>query len=265
MLATRRNFKPVYLAAKTDLDNWNTAFTALFRIDGNPAANPTGTLLLATPASIPQRVVSISYVMVFTPLLSALLVQFTDDDGAGPLMGTRIFLLGSMVLSIFFSWMDGDVIPRSRLIWLRTPGGREQVWTRLERELWIGHLLKAGIATTLAVATAVVSDIPGTVLLHFPLAIFSISLYESYLNLCARLYRWSSLPQAIAMILSVVAIVTAAIYGARFVDGNVLLLLEASLVGIALLFRSVTQRGFIRVDWQLLRREALRNAQVFSS
>ncbi len=256
ILARRPNFKPAYATdvATADRDAGSLFFVWLNGKQGH-GLSPTTSLLLGYPANLRSRAFNIFLLIVLNPFLSMLFVEFMgrNNDGAKVLSSTNMFL----VMSLFTSFVTGPIAwaetgARTRLLWLRVPGGRNQVWQTLENELWAYFLLL--LPMTLVIAAVISLYGEGSVLLvHYVLALFSITLYQRYLPLAARVNNWSSLTQSLVLIASVTAIAVTVVYSLIVASFNLAFLLELCFLLLGLLFRALAKRGFNRVDWQVLR------------
>lgn len=256
LLARRPDFKPAYA---TDLQAGDSDMNALFakwvnrRPDQGPS--PATSLILGYPANLRSRAVNVVFVLVLNPLLSVLLVHFMsrDNEGAMVLGGTDLFLVMSLVTSFItgaVAWTETGA--RARLLWLRVPGARTAVWHRLERELWDYFMLLLAVVMAVATTIALMGD-ASMLLVHYALTLFTLTIYQRYLPLAARLNGWSSLAQALVQIGSLAAIGFTLVYSLRIANFNLAFLLELCLLAFGVLFRMLAQFGFRRVDWQLLR------------
>ncbi|MDY6982637.1 MAG: hypothetical protein SV422_06085 [Pseudomonadota bacterium] len=256
LLARKPDFKPAYA---TDLQAGDSDMNALFakwvnrRPEQRPA--PATSLLLGYPANLRSRAMNVAFVIVLNPLLSVLLVHFMARDNAGAMVlgGTDLFLVMSLATGFItgaVAWAETGA--RARLLWLRVPGARSEVWHRLERELWDYFMLLLVVVAVVAGVIILMGD-ASMLLLHYVLTLFTLTIYQRYLPLAARLNGWSSLMQTLVQIASLAAIGATLVYSLRIANFNLAFLLELCLLAFGVLFRTLAQFGFRRVDWQVLR------------
>jgi hypothetical protein len=268
ILARKRNFKPAHVGTETGYEQGVNMerIPALLGLKNDSSRSPAGSLLFAYPASLSLRLFNIANMVLISPLVSVLMLQLMNLVGASemPISGMQMFLGMSLFTGCVGCWVYGETGARARLLWLRLAGDRTRVWEKLEQELWINFLLKGALTVLLAAVIAATGALAPVLLLHYPLIIFACSLYDTYLNLCARLYQWSSLTQALVMVASIGATVAAIVYGLWLADVGVVLLLELCLLLSSALFRMVAKQRFNRVDWQVLRHAISKRAQSMS-
>jgi hypothetical protein len=267
ILARRRNFKPSRATDIQTADSDTASFIgSLFNGKPGPSSNqgmsPTASLLLGYPANLRSRALNLVFLIVFNPLLAVLLVKFTNrnNDGDVQLSTTELFL----AMSLFTSFVAGSIAwartsARTRLLWLRVPGARAKVWETLESELWNYFLLLFAVTAAIAAVIALLGE--GSMLLvHYVLTIFTLTFYQRYLPLAARVNGWSSLTQALVWIASIAAIAVTLAYSLSVAHFNLAFLLELCLLLMGVLFRAFAKFGFNRVDWQVLRHAVSKRA-----
>lgn len=206
------------------------------------------------------------FLIVLNPLLAVLLVKFLnrDNDGDVQMSSTELFL----AMSLFTSFVTGSIAwaetgARSRLLWLRVPGARVKVWETLESELWNYFRLLFAVTAVIVAVLSLVGE--GSMLLvHYVLTIFTLTFYQRYLPLAARVNGWSSLTQALVLIVSIAAIAFTLVYSLIVAHFNLAFLLELCLLLMGALFRAFAKFGFSRVDWQILRQVVSKRAAEVS-
>ncbi|MES2606048.1 MAG: hypothetical protein V4603_14015 [Pseudomonadota bacterium] len=177
----------------------------------------------------------------------------TQPEKENPVVSPlQMFLLISLFCGCISCWAFGEIGARARLLWLRLPGQRSSIWQKLEQELWVNFALLGGIAL-LNVVAALVLQPEQDHLQHYLFIIVLCAAYDSYVNLCARLYQWPSVVQAIVMLASISAIVAAVYYGIRYPALNAMSILELVLLAMTLLLRTLAKWRFNSVDWLILK------------
>jgi hypothetical protein len=268
VLARNTAFKPAWSTAMTDytVNNWiqGTSDWRWFKLGTHaPAA---GTLLLAYPASVAVRLVNIGGWIMFWPLVSVLVIWNLDlAEGlfSGQSAGIDMFLLYSLLCGCLSCWSYGEVGARARLLWLRTGSDRTSIWKKLERELWINFALLLGVAVTVAVIVAMIGY-DNANLWHYPLIIIAFALFDGYRSLCARLYAWPSLVEAMVMLLATAILGVTIIFSLGNTALSLLPALELGLLALAALFRFSARARFTNVDWQVLKLAVSKRAMVTS-
>jgi hypothetical protein len=241
-------------------------FASLVSSQHGQSLSPTASLLLGYPANLRSRALNLVFLIVVNPLLSVALVEFMgrSNDNGVPLSASELFL----AMSLFTSFVTGSIAwaetgARARLLWLRIPGARAKVWEKLESELWNYFVLL--LAVTVAIVAAVLLLGEGSMLLvHYVLTLFTLTFYQRYLPLAARLNGWGSLTQALVLIASVAAIAATIVYSLSVANFNLAFLLELCLLLLGVLFRALAKFGFNRVDWQVLRHTLSKRAMEVS-
>jgi hypothetical protein len=256
LLARRRDFKPAYAtdihAGDSDI---NSHFASWVNRRPHQRPSPTTSLILGYPANLRSRAVNIAFVLVLNPLISVALVLFMSRDNTGAMVigGTKIFLVMSLITSFVTSaigWAETGA--RARLLWLRVPGARAQIWHRLERELWEYFALLFAVTAVVSATIALIGD-ASMLLVHYILTLLTLTLYQCYLPLAARLNGWSSLTQALVQIGALAAVGFTLVFSLRLASFNLAFLLELCLLVVGIVFRAIAQSAFRRVDWQVLR------------
>jgi hypothetical protein len=263
ILAHKRTFKPAFANSMAGFsqNNWIHDAQLLKRFDLGAKASPAGSVLLAYPATIPIRLLNISYLLVVSPLVSAILLKLIGfgqeaapaSAGIEPVTAPDaldLFLLFSLFTGCISSWAYGEIGARARLIWLRIGGSRNLLWRRMEAQLW----MNIGLLSCLTLVIVLIASLFGkTGLLHYPLLIIACAFYDGYYNLCARVHGWSSLSQALVMLTSLGILVASLIATFKNPELNILFVLETGMVLLAVLFRTLSKIRFNRVDWQVLK------------
>lgn len=260
LLAQQRGFKPVLTATSTNFSNYNTmeGFGDMLGINLQGTATAAASLLFAYPASVPVRLFNVGFFVAFSPLLGTWMISLMPT-GAGKIALPLVpaFLLMSFFCGCICCWDLGELGARARLLWLRLPGERSRIWRKLEQELWMNFALLAGVLV-LIVASVLLINPHQAYLPYYFMIIMACAFFDSYLNLCARLYQWPSLVQALVLLVSLGSIIVAVFYSLRFPEFSVLNLLAAGLLLLALLFRSLAKLRFSSVDWLVLKHEISR-------
>lgn len=254
-LARRPNFKPAYATDMNMADqDTNSLFSSWVNRGPRQRLAPVTSLVQGYPANRRSRAMNILFLVVFNPLLSVLLVKLMDrNDHNVRIDGTTLFLAMSLLTSFIagaLAWAETG--PRARLLWLRVPGARPQVWAKLERDLWDYFVVLLGV-TAVVVAVAWSQGEELMLLVHYALLLFTLAYFQRYLPLAARLNGWSSLGQALVSLGSLVVIGLTLVYSLRLANFNLFFLLELCLVLLGTLFRAFAKFGFSRVDWMVLR------------
>jgi hypothetical protein len=265
-LARRPNFKPAYATDIATADREMASFLSSW--SSRKSLSPTASLLLGYPANLGSRALNIVFLLVAAPLLSVALVEFIEhnNDGNGdPFGGTELFL----AMSLFTSFVTGAVAwaetgPRARLLWLRVPGSRAQVWEAVERELGNYFVLLLAVIAAIAAVIALYGE-ASMLLVHYALTLFTLTLYQRCLPLAARMNGWSSLTQALILIASVGVLVVTFLYSLTVANFNLAFPLELCLLLFAVLFRALAKSGFNRVDWQVLRPTVSKRVEATSA
>ncbi len=215
ILAHQQTFKPAYKSGDTAFSQHNALqgagqFLGLTLSRHIPAA---ASLLFAYPASLPVRVINVGAWIVMWPLVCTVMMSLLTPavNGTPVFAALPIFLGMSFFMGCLCFISVGELGARARLLWLRLPGGRSQVWRKLELELWTNlGLLTAILLVNVMVVLLISPD--QAYLQHYVLLLLACACYDSYRTLCSRLYQWSSLVQALVMIVSLVSIIAAVVY-----------------------------------------------------
>src|SRR5690606_31961405 len=133
----RRNFAPVFSTPFNNTDYlWGGTGWGHF---AGSIKSSTGTLLLAYPDGIANRLYYTLQTVVISPFVGVLclwLIGFPDDWNNGPGM-SNLYLLFSMVAAIIISIGSGELAARCRLIWIRRGSNRQEQWILLENTLFM--------------------------------------------------------------------------------------------------------------------------------
>jgi hypothetical protein len=256
VLARRRNFKPAYATDITMADQeTNSWFSSWVNRTPDQVPAPVASLLLGYAANLRSRLANIVFIIVVNPLVAVLLMKFLGRNGGDklPISTTDWFLIMSVATSFVagaIAWAETGA--RTRLLWLRLPGARQQIWQALERELWV-YVLLLLLTTAMVIAMIALLGEGSLLLVHYVLLLFTMTMYQRYLPLAARVNNWSSLAQALVMIVSIAAIAFTMIYSLSVASFNLAFLLELCFLLFGVLFRALAKFGFNRVDWQVLR------------
>lgn len=256
VLTRQQAFAPAAQPADTALTQNHTLKSAGsfagWDLEGKLSA--VGSLLFAYPASLPLRLINLGSYVLFFPLLSVGIMMLTTAGEPGALVVSHLqtFLLTSLFCGCISCYAFGEIGARARLLWLRLPGQRSNLWHKLERELWLNFFVLGAFALLIALAARLIEPTQ-EYLPHYVLILVAFASYDSYLNLCARLFQWPSVVQAIVMIASIGTVVAAIYFSVRFPEPGVLVVLEIAMLLLTLALRQSAKWRFNSVDWLVLK------------
>jgi hypothetical protein len=219
-----------------------------------------GTLLLGYPDSWLSRGLLYGKVVLFWPLVTALVVVLGAGLPSGNVPLERFglpFLLTSFVFSAYSAIGYVDLPARARLLWLRAGGDRNHLWRILE---WImlGNFLILALLLTLACLLVELASGPvirPLQILNFVPMTFATHLFVAYYVLASRAGQWSLAtlaPVSVVGVFAIFALMQRAIPPP---------LIALFILTLALLFRNRAKRYFLRVDWRLV--QPLRYAVLY--
>src|SRR5690606_28125896 len=108
-----------------------------------PSRSATGTLLLAYPDGIVNRLYNTLNIVTISPLAAVLCIWMVGlpAQWEGNSRMINLFMLFSMVAAIISAVGNGELAARCRLIWIRQGSSRQQQWTLLEGTLFSSLLM----------------------------------------------------------------------------------------------------------------------------
>lgn len=248
ILRTRSDFRPLTKVPLGSTDYlWGTMGWQLL----SPGfigrmRSASGTLLLGYPDGISGRLWFQFVNIILSPLLGVgllYLVGFSNFQNPPNLF--FFYLLFSMISAIAHSLANGELAARSRLLWLRHGGPRNEQWRLVDHTL-LGNMLLLALLLLpqTLIGHFVLTAMENFSLLDYLLGTLSCYLLGSYFSLAARIYQWSLVAQF--LIIVVLGPGVAVSYNQ---DAVPLLLLFPAVTMVALLFRSLARRRFLEVDW----------------
>lgn len=221
---------------------------------GNALTHPDATLLLGYPATLGVRLRFLSWQVLLGPAIGTFMLvlmtqldfsrQWTFQPGIAD-----IFLLSSLFPATFAAYSNLDWVARLRLLWLRSPLHRNQLWQFLERQMWVSIALLLVLSSGLTAIGLAFAQAPVTLMLHFPLLVLVFNAFYSYYMICSRSTNWSVL-YGMLLSFSGSGLMFAALWLAlRYRLEWPLFVLELLLLLLALALREQAQRKIASVDW----------------
>jgi hypothetical protein len=153
----------------------------------------------------------------------------------------------------FMGFQNAELVARLRLLWLKAPRRREDLWKMLDAQHLLSQITFLLLTSLLAVVASFVLSVKPLLLLLYPLLLLALNAHTAYYTICARIKGWGSLQgfmvPGIAMGASVWLIFKS--MGSDTVIP--LLIFESILLSLALMWRQLARAQFSRIDWQALR------------
>ncbi|MES2624778.1 MAG: hypothetical protein V4628_05840 [Pseudomonadota bacterium] len=165
----------------------------------------------------------------------------------------RMVMFIYLFSAAFMGFQNAELVTRMRLLWLKAPRLRNDLWGLLETQHWLSQATFLFLTILLTVAATFLLSIKPQMLLHYPLLLLVLNANTSYYCMCARLKGWSRLRGFILIAATWFFSVWIAAESMRLGIGTYLIALEVVLVGFAIGWRHLAKTHFARVDWQVLK------------
>jgi hypothetical protein len=162
------------------------------------------------------------------------------------------WLFFTTVISVLAGAIASMAATRGRSLWLRTHWTRAQLFRRVENSLWRHNSFALGVLLVLLVVLGSQSYVPAKVLAFgIGLVILGITL-STYLGMMITApIGWLDATLAVA---AMVLLLVAATYAAKLsTPAETVLVFEAALAALAVIFRSIAQRRWANIDWMRCR------------
>lgn len=220
----------------------------------------SGTLLRGAPDGHWATLMRSAFLVVFIPSLPAILsplivtlvTLFNGETKYGYQPVPYIYMVFCAALTGLPPAGMGELAARTRYLWLRWGSDRLSHWRHLEFNL----LRSLAYTFALVVLVSMVVLLPfadNTLVFNFPLFTLSLALFNTYLGLFTKIYRWPGFLIGVIGLVSFIFMVSSA--GASLVTGNFdsVHFREGILLLLALFFRFAARRGFLEIDWMRVR------------
>jgi hypothetical protein len=178
------------------------------------------------------------------------------DIGRGKFSGPELMQM-VMFMYLFSAAVMGfqntELVARLRLLWLKAPRLRADLWQVLEMQHWRTQATFLLLSTTIAVGASFILTIKPLLLLHYPLLLLALHAHTSYYCICSRVRGWN-VTMSFVLIATIWCCSTwIAIQSLKEGTAATLFMLELALFGITLIWRHLGRTQFARVDWQVLK------------
>jgi hypothetical protein len=217
--------------------------------------SPALSLMLGYPANNYSVVRLKLLAGLLGPLPMVAIVQLTDI-GRNRFSWPEILMMLMFVYSfsaVLMGIQNAELVARLRLLWLKAPRLRKDLWTMLDTQHLLSQLTFLLLTSLLAAVASFALSFAPLLLLHYPLLLLALNANTSYYSIYARINRWSMLTGFIVIgtCLAVSGwLVAKALHSDTVMP---LLALEVVLLGLALTWRQLAKAQFSHIDWQALK------------
>ena len=171
------------------------------------------------------------------------------------LMATRvglqtpeIWLFFLTIFSVVTGAFAGQAAARSRALWLRRGWSRAELFAEVERSFWRHNGIVSGLLLAFMVAIGSFTHLPGELLAGgLPLLVLGTAL-STYLGfMITRGLRWIEIALASGVMLTLMAV--SLLLTQELVKLELVFAIEAVLLALVFLLRTVARRRWSRIDW----------------
>lgn len=160
-----------------------------------------------------------------------------------------IYLFSATVVGV----QNAELVARLRLLWLRAPQLRKDLWNMLDVQHLLSQLAFLLLTGLLAFTVSLFSSFRPALFWHYPLVLLALNAHTSYYSIYAKMKGWGMLPRLVTLG-GGLAISVWLVFRSISADTIMpLVMLEALLVVLALLWRQLGRARFARIDWQRLK------------
>lgn len=216
-------------------------------------SSPQETLLHGFHASLAGRLASMVQLLLVSPLVMALVMTLLDERRLSAQHFWPLVLVVHLFMVASIPWSWGELAPRSRLLWLKLPGGRKALWRTVAAVVRRQYALMFSLTLLLALLVLALDSALALRNLHVLILVFATSLHSGYLGLLARLQHWPGWSQALAMSLAVAIVGLTLVVNVQAQRSEPIWTLSAGLVLLVLLYHWRCKRAFLAVDWLRLK------------
>jgi hypothetical protein len=160
-----------------------------------------------------------------------------------------VYLFSATVMG----FQNAELVARLRLLWLKAPRLREDLWKMLDAQHLLSQITFLSLTSLLAVAASLVLSFKPLLLLQYPLLLLALNAHTSYYSIYARIKGWSVLTGFVVLGICLSMSVWCTFKSMQSDTVVPLLILEAVLLGLGLVWRQLARARFSRIDWQALR------------
>ncbi len=180
-------------------------------------------------------------------LLGALALPLVLATRVG-LQTPGIWLFFLTIFSTVTGAIAGQASARSRALWLRRSGSRIELFAEIERSFWRHNAIVAGTLLALMVGIASYTHLPGELLAGgLPLLALGTAL-STYLGfMITRGLRWLEIALGSAVMLTLMTV--SLLLGQALVNLWLVFTIEALLLGLVFVLRTVARQRWSRIDW----------------
>lgn len=209
--------------------------------------------MLGFHASFVGRLASMGHILLLSPLMVAFFMTLIGDRNWSAQHYFELVMLVHLFMVASFPWSWGELAPRTRLLWLKLPGRREDFWQSLIGLVCRQYALMFSLTLLLALFVLVLDFAFGQQYLHVLLVVFATSLHSGYLGLLSRLYYWPGWSQAVVMSFTVLVVGLTLVFSLQGQHTLPIWILASTLLLLVLLYHWRCKRAFLAVDWLRLK------------
>lgn len=192
---------------------------------------------------------------ILGPLPMVLVIYFADFNQeriAWP-DALRMLMLVYLFSATAVGFQNAGLVARLRLLWLRAPRLRSDLWNMLDSQHLLSQLTFLLLASLLALIAGFVSSFKPMLLLHYSLLSLALNAHTAYYSIYAKIAGWGVLPRLLVPGICLSISVWLMFRSIRSDTVIPLLMFETVLLGLALLWRQLGRTQFARIDWQMLK------------
>ncbi|MDC1436876.1 hypothetical protein N8303_06485 [Gammaproteobacteria bacterium] len=268
ILAKKKTFK----AADQSIFNQeflaNPESTWLNNITFGKLNSSAGTLLTGLPDGLGDRLKRAFMVCILSPFIVTIflmMIGFGRDSEVETLPSfPEFFLIFSFFTVSIGTYNFSNLAPRSRYLWLRCGGNRLWHWQHLESTMFSNLNLQLIMLLLSSLIIFVFTDFRLAILIQFIISLIAISSLITYMGLASRINNWPNPILFIFMVSSVVGII---IFYFRLIieeEFQLKMLIDISVIFTAAFLRYLAKRGFLHIDWLVIKPELPKRNTMYS-
>lgn len=270
ILAKKKTFKPATLS---NMDVHQEMFTNpdnawLGGLNFKNITNAGLTLLTGLPDSLGDRIKRAFMICIVSPLSITLIIMAvslgrdTDVDALPAL--PEFFLIFSFMTVSIGTYTFSTLAPRTRYLWLRCGGNRLWQWRNMESSMFSNLGIQFLMLMPACLVLLFLTDFSPLLLSQFILSFIAITALITYLGLAAKINNWPDLILFLLMVSSIVGIIL--FYFRLIAEAEFLLksIIDICVFVSALFLRYIAKRGFLHIDWLVIKPIATRRNTIHS-
>lgn len=216
--------------------------------------------MLLDPASFRRRMM---FKLILIPVLVTLVMAILgmDEDWGESYILPELFLGINAMVVIGSMYMQSDMLPRSKLLWLRHGSSRHDMWRFIEKNIFKEFIAIYLLCGAIALIFFLFGEITSTQAASYLIVIIGLSQFYTYFPLYCSItpgLRLSIL-WLVGTLVSVITIVFNSGINISHDSYPKLIPVSAGMLILGLYFRFEARKSYLKIDWLKVKPKLIKN------